>query len=78
MTSSLLQSLIQSTGVLCALLLIGMFLRAKVPLFRKLLVPASVLGGFVGLFLGPQVWGQASFVPIQEEWVSTGPCFRVS
>lgn len=71
MTSSLMQSLIQSTGVLCALLLIGMFLRAKVPLFRKLLVPASVLGGFVGLFLGPQVWGQASLVPIREEWVST-------
>lgn len=71
MTSSLMQSLIKSTGVLCALLLIGMFLRAKVPLFRKLLVPASVLGGFVGLFLGPQIWGAASFAPIQEEWVST-------
>lgn len=71
MTSALLQSLLQSIGILCALLLIGMFLRAKVPLFRKLLIPASVLGGFVGLLLGPQVWGTASFIPIQGDWVST-------
>ena len=35
-----------------ALLLAGMFLRAKVPLFRKFLVPASVIGGFLGLLLG--------------------------
>ncbi len=71
MTSALLQSLLRSTGVLCALLLAGMFLRAKVPLFRRLLIPASVLGGFLGLFLGPEIWGNAAFVPIKEEWVST-------
>lgn len=71
MTNALLQSLLKSTGGLCTLLLIGMFLRAKVPLFRKLLVPASVIGGFIGLLLGPQLWGDIPYLPIKEEWVST-------
>lgn len=71
MTSALLQSLLKSTGALCALLLVGMFLRAKVPLFRKLLIPASVIGGFLGLLLGPQLWGEAAFLPIKQEWVDT-------
>lgn len=65
MTSALLQSLLKSTGALCALLLVVMFLRAKVPLFRKLLIPASVIGGFLGLLLGPQLWGEAAFLPIK-------------
>lgn len=57
MTSAVLQDLIKCVGILSMFLFIGMFLRAKVPAFRKLLLPASVIGGFVLLLLGPQVWG---------------------
>ena len=43
------------TGIL---LLIGYFLRSKVRLFQKLFIPASVLGGLVGLLLSKQVLGR--------------------
>jgi len=71
MTSALLQSLLKSTAGLCALLLAGMFLRAKVPLFRKFLVPASVIGGFLGLILGPEILGQTGVEVISEDWSAT-------
>lgn len=35
-------------GLASTMLCMGMFLRAKVPLFRHMLVPASVLGGLIG------------------------------
>lgn len=70
MTSTDLQTLLNSTAILGALLLIGLFLRAKVPLFRKLLIPASVLGGFVGLLLGPQILGATGLKLFEEEWIS--------
>lgn len=71
MTSSLLQTLIKSLGTLGALLLAGTFLRAKVPMFRKMLIPASVLGGFLGLLLGPELWGSYAPLPFPEEWTTT-------
>lgn len=71
MTSGILQTLIKSLGTLGLLLLIGMFLRAKVPLFRKMRIPASVLGGFVGLFLGPELLGNYALMPFPEDWTLT-------
>lgn len=71
MTTALLQNLISYLAMAAALLFIGMFLRAKVPAFRKLLLPASVIGGFVGLLLGPQVMGEAAILPISTDCVST-------
>lgn len=71
MTSALLQELLKSTAGLGALLLVGMFLRAKVPLFRKFLVPASVIGGFLGLLLGPEILGQTGVQVISEDWSAT-------
>lgn len=57
MTSNDLQNLLNSTAVLGAFLLAGLFLRAKIPFFRRLLVPASVLGGVVGCFSAPRFLG---------------------
>jgi len=50
--------------------MIGMFLRAKVPVFRKLLLPASVIGGTLALLLGPQVWGEHALLPFSEEYIA--------
>ena len=72
MTSAMLANLLKATAVLSALLMLGTFLRAKVPLFRKLLLPASVIGGFIGLILGPNVMGQFagfSILPIPEDYI---------
>lgn len=71
MTSALLQGLLQGLAILSALLLVGAFLRAKVPLFRKLLLPASVIGGFIGLLLGPQVLGTNAILAFPEEFINT-------
>jgi len=43
--------------VLSVFLLIGKFLRVKVKLFQKVLLPASVIGGFIGLICGPFILG---------------------
>ena len=71
MTTALLQNLISYLGLAACLLFVGMFLRAKVPVFRKLLLPASVIGGFVGLLLGPQVLGDNAILKFSEECVTT-------
>ncbi|MCR4629351.1 MAG: hypothetical protein K5760_07095 [Clostridium sp.] len=71
MTSALMQTLLKSLGALGFLLLIGTLLRAKVPAFRKMLIPASVLGGFIGLFLGPELLGSHAILPFPEEWRTT-------
>ena len=64
MSSSLFTELLKAVAVLGVFLLIGTFLRAKVPFFQKLLLPASVIGGFLGLILGPRVLG---IVPFPED-----------
>lgn len=43
--------IVQSFCSLCVLLLIGKFLRSSIPLFRKLYLPSSVIGGTVGLLI---------------------------
>lgn len=44
-------------AVLSLLLLAGMFIRKKIPLVQKLYLPVSLIAGFLGLLLGPQVLG---------------------
>lgn len=41
----------------CVLLLVAYVLREKVPIFRKLYLPTSVVAGVLGLVIGPQVLG---------------------
>ncbi|MEI0749354.1 sodium/glutamate symporter [Brachyspira pulli] len=71
MTSKLLTELLQSLSLLSVLLLIGVFLRAKVKLFQKLYLPASVIGGFIGLLISPEILGRLSSFSISEEWIKT-------
>ena len=44
-------------GFICALLLLGKFLRVKVRLIQKLFIPPSLLAGLLGLALGPNGLG---------------------
>jgi ESS family glutamate:Na+ symporter len=58
------------TAVVGAFLLLGAFLRAKVPVFRRWLLPASVIGGTIGLLLGPGIWGSGAPLPFPDDWIS--------
>ncbi|WP_288519628.1 sodium/glutamate symporter [uncultured Brachyspira sp.] len=71
MTSQLLTQLLQALSLLSVLLLIGTFLRAKVKLFQSLYLPASVIGGFIGIIISPEILGRFSNYSISEEWIKT-------
>lgn len=59
--------IIQTFAVLSVLLVCGVILRAKVKILQKLYLPACVIGGFVGLLLGPNV---LDILPISEDMMS--------
>ena len=65
MTSAMLTDLLKSSAVLGAFLILGVFLRAKVKIFQKTFIPASVIGGFLLLILGPQCF---NILPVPAEW----------
>ncbi|SDI58753.1 sodium/glutamate symporter [Natribacillus halophilus] len=44
--------------VISIILIIGKWIRLKVPLFQKLFLPSSIIGGFFALLLGPEVLGR--------------------
>lgn len=71
MTSQLFTELLKSLSLLSFLLLIGVFLRAKVKLFQNLYLPASVIGGFIGMIISPEILGRFSNYSISEEWIKT-------
>ncbi len=52
--------------MLSILLLVGFVLRKNVKFIQKLYLPAALIGGFIGLFLGPQVLGKYTsfYLPI--------------
>lgn len=52
------ETIVQDFSYCGLLLLIGYFLRSRVRLFQNLYIPASVIGGMVGLLLGNQVLGK--------------------
>ncbi|TMN21695.1 hypothetical protein FH966_01935 [Lentibacillus cibarius] len=61
--------LLISFSVLSGLLLVGTFIRAKVTFIQSVFLPASVIGGFVGLLLGPILWGTYAPLPIPQDWM---------
>jgi ESS family glutamate:Na+ symporter len=74
MNSAMLTQLLYCFCVLSALLLAGALLRGIVPVFQKLFLPASVIGGFIGLLAGPIIWKTAGLnggIPFPQEWIST-------
>ncbi len=48
-----LNSLLLDLAFASGFILIGQFIRAKVKFFQRFFVPASLIGGFLGLLLGP-------------------------
>ena len=56
-SGAVLVELMIDVGWLSLLLLVGKLLRAKILLFQKLFLPASIIAGFIGLFLGPYLLG---------------------
>lgn len=70
MTSTMLQDLLKCISILGGLLLLGTLLRAKVPLFQKLLLPASVIGGICGLLLRPVILGDYAVLRIPKDYIS--------
>lgn len=47
--------MLQDIGILSILILIGQVSRAKIKIFQKLLIPAPLIAGFLGLILGPNM-----------------------
>lgn len=68
-TSQLLTKMLLELTCLSGLLLIGVFLRAKIKAFQNLFLPASVIGGFIGLLLGPVVLGKYAILPFPADWI---------
>lgn len=65
-TSDTLNSLLFYFSIMGLLLIVGVFLRLKINIFKKYFIPASLIAGFIGLFLGP--YGVKAF---SEEMVGT-------
>ncbi len=70
MTSTLFTQLLCSLGVASILLLLGTYLRAKIRIFQTLFLPASVIGGFIGLLLGPIILGDYAVVRVPKDFVT--------
>ena len=53
--------LMKDFAIAGAFILVGQFLRAKIPVLQKLFLPASLIAGFLGLLLGPNGLGLIPF-----------------
>ncbi len=70
-TGDQLTTLLIDFGWLSALLLVGKLIRARVRLFQKLFLPASIIAGFIGLCLGPYILGSAGIRIVPEDMLRT-------
>lgn len=57
-------------SVISVLLVISQLLRAKVGVIQRLMIPASLLAGFLGLLLGPNGLGYLAFSKQMETYSS--------
>jgi len=57
-------------SVLAGFLLLGTLLRAKLKFFQYIFLPASVIGGFIGLIFSPMVMKSFAVIPIPEDWLT--------
>ncbi len=68
MTAIQLDTFLKTMSIIGVLLLVGTILRAKVKPLQTLFLPACVIGGFIGLLLGPRMLG---ILPFSEEVMAT-------
>ncbi|MFP3359590.1 sodium:glutamate symporter, partial [Planococcus sp. SIMBA_143] len=54
-------NLVTDLGLIAMLLLVGMFLRARIGLLQRSFMPASIIAGILGLILGPNMLGCLPF-----------------
>ncbi len=69
MNSAMFNLLTRSFAILGILLLVGTFLRAKVPFFQRLYLPAAVIGGTIGMLIGPRALNIVPF--FSDEYLTT-------
>lgn len=72
--SAVLRTLFTTLSIIGTLLIVGTVLRSKFKIFQNMFLPASVIGGFIGLILGPIVWKGS---PIQQQWVQVASLLPV-
>jgi len=70
-TGDVLTSLMIDVGWLSVLLLVGKLLRANITTLQKLFLPASIIGGFIGLALGPYGLGELGFQVVPQDTLTT-------
>src|SRR5699024_345155 len=63
--------LLVSFSMLRFLIIIVMILRAKLKFLQKIFLTALVIGGFIGLILGPIVLRNHAILPLPKEWINT-------
>lgn len=55
---------------LSVLLVLGIVIKSKVRIFQELFIPASIIGGVIGLILGPDILGKYyEIIPL--EWINS-------
>ncbi len=66
MSSKILADMLYALGILSMFLLLGTYIRAKVGFLQKTFMPASVIGGFLMLVLGPIM---LNWLPFPGDWM---------
>ena len=56
------------TAYLSILLILGIVIKSKVKIFQELFIPASIIGGIIGLILGPACLGRYYDI-IPKSWI---------
>lgn len=69
MTGAALSNILEAFALLGVFLLLGAFLRARLRFLQKMFIPSSVIGGFIGLMIGPTIWGGWTPVSYPADWI---------